>query len=267
MKECQKVYTENVYGIGLTEYPGALIINKRFSNIPPGAPIFMYNWAEDNIIRERVFVAADKQGDYELHPQTPAGRSGRRRSDRLEASTTLRPARRRGRSASRSAASRDRVPTPSEGPAMIRFLLVRIASAIPVLFVLSVITFAIIQAPPGDYGDYIRSQLINQGNATFEAPRPRRSATARSTASNDPLIVQYVNWIAGIVTRGDFGWSYFYNKPVGRGGRRAAAAHDRAGAGLPHPRVGHRHRASASSPPPGSIPGSTRLLSASRSSA
>ena len=44
----------------------------------------------------------------------------------------------------------------------------RIASAIPVLFVLSVVTFAIIQAPPGDYGDYIRSQLINQGGASFE---------------------------------------------------------------------------------------------------
>jgi peptide/nickel transport system permease protein len=51
---------------------------------------------------------------------------------------------------------------------MFRFLLVRIASAIPVLFVLSVVTFAIIQAPPGDYSDYIRSQMINQGGASFE---------------------------------------------------------------------------------------------------
>ena len=30
----------------------------------------MYNWAEDNIIRERVFVAADKQAGLELHPGT-----------------------------------------------------------------------------------------------------------------------------------------------------------------------------------------------------
>jgi peptide/nickel transport system substrate-binding protein len=76
MQEWQKVYTENVYGIGLTEYPGALIINKRFSNIPPGAPIFMYNWAEDNIIRERVWVAADQQIEAELHPQTLPGAPG-----------------------------------------------------------------------------------------------------------------------------------------------------------------------------------------------
>jgi peptide/nickel transport system substrate-binding protein len=70
MKEYQKLHTENVYTVGLTAYPGALIINKRFSNIAPGAPIFMYNWAEDNIIRERVFVAADKQAGLELFPDT-----------------------------------------------------------------------------------------------------------------------------------------------------------------------------------------------------
>ncbi len=70
MKQYQKLHTENLYSVGLTAYPGALIINKRFSNIPLGAPIFMYNWAEDNIIRERVYVAADAQQDYELHPQT-----------------------------------------------------------------------------------------------------------------------------------------------------------------------------------------------------
>jgi peptide/nickel transport system substrate-binding protein len=76
MKQYQQVYTENVYGVGLTAYPGALIINKRFSNIPAGAPIFMYNWAEDNIYRERVFVAADAQQDYELHPDTIPGAPG-----------------------------------------------------------------------------------------------------------------------------------------------------------------------------------------------
>ncbi len=70
MKTYQNLYTDNVYGIGLTAYPGALIINKRFANIPLGAPIFMYNWAEDNIIRERVYVPADLQQDNELHPGT-----------------------------------------------------------------------------------------------------------------------------------------------------------------------------------------------------
>ncbi len=76
MKQYQKIYTENVNTVGLTEYPGALIINKRFSNIPQGTPIFMFNWAEDAIIRERIFVAADKQGKYELFPQQLPGAPG-----------------------------------------------------------------------------------------------------------------------------------------------------------------------------------------------
>jgi peptide/nickel transport system substrate-binding protein len=76
MKQYQKVATTNVNSVGLTEYPGALVVNKRFSNIPVGAPIFMFNWAEDTIIRERVFVAADKQGDYELFPQQLPGKPG-----------------------------------------------------------------------------------------------------------------------------------------------------------------------------------------------
>ncbi|TIM63088.1 MAG: ABC transporter permease, partial [Mesorhizobium sp.] len=50
---------------------------------------------------------------------------------------------------------------------MLRFLLMRIASALPVLAILSLVTFAIIQAPPGDYADYIKSQLINQGGASY----------------------------------------------------------------------------------------------------
>jgi peptide/nickel transport system substrate-binding protein len=77
MKQYQKLYTENINAVGLTQYPGALIINKRFANIPKGTPIFMFNWAEDSVIRERVFVPKDKQQNYELHPNTLPGAPGK----------------------------------------------------------------------------------------------------------------------------------------------------------------------------------------------
>ncbi|NLS03672.1 ABC transporter substrate-binding protein [Rhizobium sp. P32RR-XVIII] len=76
MKQFQKISTEHVYTVGLTEYPGALIINKRFSNIPEGTPIFMFNWAEDSVVRERLWVAADKQQKYELFPEQLPGKPG-----------------------------------------------------------------------------------------------------------------------------------------------------------------------------------------------
>jgi peptide/nickel transport system permease protein len=97
---------------------------------------------------------------------------------------------------------------------MLRFLMVRILQAIPVLMVMSIITFAIIQAPPGDYGDFIRNNMMVQGNATAEAAGRAADEYRERYGLNDPMIVQYGRWIWGIVSRGDFGQSYAYNKPV-----------------------------------------------------
>ncbi|MCI9867302.1 ABC transporter permease [Rhizobium skierniewicense] len=97
---------------------------------------------------------------------------------------------------------------------MLRFFFVRLSSAVPVMLILSVVTFAIIQAPPGDYADYIRSQLMNQGGASFEQAEAQAQAYRVEHGLDQPIVVQYFNWIGGIVTRGDFGYSFYYNKPV-----------------------------------------------------
>ncbi|WP_297105566.1 ABC transporter permease [uncultured Devosia sp.] len=99
---------------------------------------------------------------------------------------------------------------------MLRFLFIRILGAIPLLLLLSVVTFAIIQAPPGDYGDYIRSMAVNQGGATFEQAEAQAQMYREQHGLNDPLVVQYFRWITGIVTRFDFGHSLYYNKEVGQ---------------------------------------------------
>lgn len=97
---------------------------------------------------------------------------------------------------------------------MLRFVFMRILQAIPVLIVMSMITFIIIQAPPGDYGDFIRTNMIVQGNASAAAATAAADAYREANGLNDPMIVQYGRWIWGIVSRGDFGMSYAYNKPV-----------------------------------------------------
>ena len=43
----------------------------------------MFNWAEDNVIRERLYVPKDKQKGLELLSQDPPGRAGRRKRTRL----------------------------------------------------------------------------------------------------------------------------------------------------------------------------------------
>jgi peptide/nickel transport system permease protein len=97
---------------------------------------------------------------------------------------------------------------------MLRFLGIRLLQAIPVLIVMSIITFTIIQAPPGDYGDFIRTNMITQGNASVEAAERAADQYRKDHGLNDPMVLQYLSWIWGIVSQGDFGQSYLYNKPV-----------------------------------------------------
>ncbi len=67
----QTILTENVYNVGLVQVPAALLVNKRIRNAHPGTPVFMYEWAEDGVIRERLWVPADQQMG-ELLPGTVA---------------------------------------------------------------------------------------------------------------------------------------------------------------------------------------------------
>ncbi len=97
---------------------------------------------------------------------------------------------------------------------MVRFLSQRIAAALVVLFFLSLVTFAIIHARPGDYGDFVYSSLVARGSSVVEATRVA-DAARKEYGLDDPLPAQYLNWITGIVTRGDFGHSFFFNRPVG----------------------------------------------------
>ncbi|MDQ1183964.1 ABC transporter permease [Agrobacterium larrymoorei] len=98
---------------------------------------------------------------------------------------------------------------------MLRFLVTRLLSAIPLLLILSIVTFAIIQAPPGNYADYIRSQLMNLGGASFEQADAQAKAYAVAHGLDKPLVIQYFNWIWNMAAKGDFGYSMFYNRPVG----------------------------------------------------
>jgi peptide/nickel transport system permease protein len=96
---------------------------------------------------------------------------------------------------------------------MLRYLLYRILASIPVLFIMSVITFVIIHSTPGDYADYVGAMLRTQGHASNEVAQAAAEQFRIDHGLNDPLIVQYFRWINDIL-HGDFGTSYFFNKPI-----------------------------------------------------
>lgn len=94
---------------------------------------------------------------------------------------------------------------------MKQFILQRAAILIPFLFMVSVMSFIIIQLPPGDYVDsYIRNLQL-QGGTVNEAQKADLEAQYGLDKS---LPEQYLVWISNIVLRGDFGNSFRYQQPV-----------------------------------------------------
>lgn len=94
---------------------------------------------------------------------------------------------------------------------MIGYILRRIGIMIPTLFVISIISFAVIQLPPGDFLSSYVAQLSAQGDSVNA--EELKSLQDRYGLGK-PLHEQYFKWIGGILLRGDWGQSMEWQKPV-----------------------------------------------------
>lgn len=94
---------------------------------------------------------------------------------------------------------------------MLRYIIRRIFYMIPTLFGLSLIAFMIIQLPPGDYVTSLVSAMQDSGANVDER---QIELMRQAYGFNDPVWVQYFKWIGGILFRGDFGYSFEWNRPV-----------------------------------------------------
>jgi len=93
---------------------------------------------------------------------------------------------------------------------MLAYVARRVIYMVPTLIAISVITFIIIQLPPGDYLTTLVSELQSRGENVDQS----RLEFLRQTYGLDkPMWEQYLIWVAGMVT-GDFGYSFEYNLPV-----------------------------------------------------
>ena len=91
---------------------------------------------------------------------------------------------------------------------MIWYIARRIVYLVPTLFIVSIIAFAVIQLPPGDFlASLISSAVETVDQAQVDALRQRYGL-------DEPIYVQYWKWISGIIIRGDFGDSFEWNRPV-----------------------------------------------------
>ena len=85
MSQYNKIFTENLYNIGVFVGRYGENLTKRFKNINPGLPAFLYKWTEDAIMLEQVWSPGRPAAEAGA-ARTPSRCIRARRSTRLSAS-------------------------------------------------------------------------------------------------------------------------------------------------------------------------------------
>ncbi|GGS35580.1 ABC transporter permease [Deinococcus knuensis] len=89
---------------------------------------------------------------------------------------------------------------------MLSYTVRRILGMIPTLLLISVVCFTVINLQPGSFLD----QYLEDPRVTKETVQ----SITRQLGLDQPLWVQYLTWMKGIVTQGDFGYSFVNGRPV-----------------------------------------------------
>lgn len=97
---------------------------------------------------------------------------------------------------------------------MSRYVIQRLLMSIPVLIIISIVVFIVIQLPPGDYMSTVQAQLQSLGGLTEDEAVKVAEQLRHTYGLDKPLYIQYFVWIKNILTKGDFGFSFQYRKPV-----------------------------------------------------
>lgn len=93
---------------------------------------------------------------------------------------------------------------------MISYIIRRLVYSVFLLFLVSIVGFTVIQLPPGDFLTIRIQELRNRGDLSAEIYAEQ---LRMRYGLDKPFWMQYIIWITHFV-RGDFGWSFYYEKPV-----------------------------------------------------
>ncbi|MCE7990273.1 MAG: ABC transporter permease [Caldilinea sp. CFX5] len=94
---------------------------------------------------------------------------------------------------------------------MTAYILRRLILLIPILFLISVISFTTIQLPPGSY---VETYVRNLENTGYLVDQGQIEALYRQYGLNRPVVVQYGLWMYNFLFKGEMGRSFIYQRPV-----------------------------------------------------
>jgi len=95
---------------------------------------------------------------------------------------------------------------------MLSYFFRRLMYMILTVWILSIVTFLIIQLPAGDFVNNLASQYARSGR---ELDQAQLNNLRRQFGLDQPVYVQYLRWATNVL-QGDFGWSFQYSQPVER---------------------------------------------------
>ena len=94
---------------------------------------------------------------------------------------------------------------------MLQYIVRRVLLSIPLLFVISLISYLVIELPPGDY---LVQYVASIENATGQRLTPDEIAQLRALYGLDrPVYARYLRWISNFM-QGNLGRSFQHNRPV-----------------------------------------------------
>jgi peptide/nickel transport system permease protein len=93
---------------------------------------------------------------------------------------------------------------------LLNYIIRRTLWAVPFMFAASIVAFALITLPPGDYVTTFAQTLSQSGDVVDSV---RLEALRERYGLDQPFIIQYFRWIGGVL-QGDFGISFEWQQPV-----------------------------------------------------
>ncbi len=93
---------------------------------------------------------------------------------------------------------------------MLNYILSRVFAGLLTIWVASIISFVVIQLPPGDY---VTAYIANLQSTGTMVSMEEAEALRIQYGLDQPIYVQYFKWF-GLVLRGNFGMAMEYNRPV-----------------------------------------------------
>lgn len=94
---------------------------------------------------------------------------------------------------------------------MLAFILRRLVMLGPILFLISIVSFVIIELPPGDWVTYQIESLRASG---VELNQEEAERLIAMYGFDQPAYMRYYRWMEGIIVDFNFGWSFQWNRTV-----------------------------------------------------